>query len=269
LRNADMADACQTKLVLLLLASCGLACEAVRESVEKLTAAELRAETGELAVQPRAKNVAILGDYDGCFDLISPTNKEAPSLVKKYPALKKAKDDLNKYLEEITKGADNVTLFIGSNRQSNEVDEFNAKSDDRVSNGLCRTGFRQLADERKWNFNDMRLQEKYEQENEGIDAQQRVTALGKTAGMTKEEELESWSVAVKKEMADLHLKNLLRMGQRGAEVYFFDDVQEYLDAVCEEVFLRYKDSFTTYIVRFSWYHMAIDGARLTWKKCGE
>mmetsp|Transcript_27228 Transcript_27228/g.63440 ORF Transcript_27228/g.63440 Transcript_27228/m.63440 type:complete len:88 (+) Transcript_27228:175-438(+) len=60
-------------------------------------------------------------------------------------------------------------------------------------------------------------------------------------------------------MAKLHLGKLKEMHQKDVEVYFFDDFQKYLDAVCKEVFKKQLELFPnepvlkTHVVRYSWY----------------
>jgi hypothetical protein len=106
--------------------------------------------------------VAIVADYDGCWDFIAPlgpSNMKAwPRLAHMYP--KPAKkggwtfdalaDALETAIESITSERDEVHLFVGSVRQSVELDRKNAEVS---QSGSCHQAFQVMAKERGWKLN--------------------------------------------------------------------------------------------------------------------
>jgi hypothetical protein len=120
-----------------------------------------RTQQDQQAIKRRV--VAIAADYDNCFDFIAPLGVENmkawPFLAYWYPmpaddGLGWTFDGLAKLLEtaiqSITDQRDEVTLFVGSARQSSAYDRSNAK---RGQNGSCRKAYEIMAEERGWKLN--------------------------------------------------------------------------------------------------------------------
>jgi len=189
------------------------------------------------------RTVAIFADYDGCFDLISPSNPsggktddkfdQAEKLGKKFHSRRHAERLLTDYLEKITHGADNVILFSGSNRQSRERDEFNAT---RNGNGLARIGLKQLAERYNWQYNPSSLEDAG---NLPIDI------MGTHGGSEK--------------IKQMLVENNFSCLTGPTEVYFFDDVEKYLDYVRENA--KTPSNIELKTVLFDWFGICIDGTQ--------
>jgi len=193
---------------------------------------------------PKArKNVAIFADYDGCFDIISPSNLAGAKMDKMFDYAKvidrliyprsHAEKMLTAFLDEITADAAQVTLFSGSNRQSRRIDESNAVQND---NGLATTGLKQLAEDRKWHFESNLLE----------DAGKNPKKIMKTVGGSSE---------IKKLLVENNFKFLTRP----TEVYFFDDIERYLKYAREKA--KIPENIELKTVHFDWYGICIDGTQ--------
>jgi hypothetical protein len=194
-----------------------------------------------VAKEPRT--VAIFADYDGCFDLISPSNPSGANTDKMFDKAKKsgasihprshAERLLTDYLGKITEGADRVILFSGSIRQSRQADELNALAN---GNGLARTGLEQLAERYGWEFNPVLL--------EDIGTTPR-TILKTPHGSCK--------------LKQMLVENNLTCLTGPTEVYFFDDVGKQLDYVRANA--EIPDKIRLHTVLFDWYGICIDGTQ--------
>lgn len=115
------------------------------------------------------RRVAIFADYDGCWDLPCAASQPGSELLESMTTDFEAKvEDTNNthtvenvndlvmtfVKEQIIKGASEVTLFIGSNRQSDELEEMN---EERNRNGKALTELSKLAKHVGWKFNPARL----------------------------------------------------------------------------------------------------------------
>jgi len=188
-------------------------------------------------------HVAIFADYDGCFDVISPSNPAGAKMDKMFDYAKEidrllyprshAEKMLTKFLDQITADATQVTLFSGSNRQSRKLDESNAVQND---NGLARTGLKKLAEERKWHYESNLLE----------DAGQNPSSIMSTAGGSSE---------IKKLLVENNFKFLTGPTQ----VYFFDDVEKYLKYA--RVNATIPENIELKTVQFDWYGICIDGTQ--------
>ncbi len=91
-------------------------------------------------------------DYDGCGDILFNEIKA------KYPQHKETLQWLaNSFLQclkDIAASADHVILYVGSLRQSIEIDHRNCENN---KNGLCFLNYEQLCRENKWEFNKLLL----------------------------------------------------------------------------------------------------------------
>jgi len=184
--------------------------------------------------------VAIFADYDGCFDIISPSNPSGGNADKKFDLAEKlgrkfhprrhAERLLTDYLEKITHGADNVILFSGSNRQSRQADEDNAE---RNGNGLARIGLKQLAERYNWQYNPMSLEDACK------------LPMDTHGGSEK----------IKQMLVENNFSCLT--GQ--TEVYFFDDVEKYLDYVRANA--KTPSNIELKTVLFDWFAICIDGTQ--------
>lgn len=184
------------------------------------------------------KTVAIFADYDGCFDIISPSNPKGAKMDQMFDyaaevgALihpkKYAENLLTDYLKQITAGADEVILLSGSNRQCRRSDTANSVQND---NGLAVPGLKQLAKQSGWDFDAHRL------EDVGMD----------TGTITDKE--------IKRALVE---NNFTRL-PGPTEVYFFDDVPKYLKYVRD--FAEIPADIEMKTVLFDWYGICIDGAQ--------
>eukprot|EP00973_Karenia_brevis_P055270 7684426-Karenia_brevis.AAC.1 len=183
------------------------------------------------------KAVAIIADYDGCFDIISPSNLRGSKMDKMFEFAEQmdklfhrrvfAEQLLLGFLDEITADASDVILFSGSSRQTPESDQCNATLND---NGESIAGLRQLAQEKGWVFDP--------------------SLLGRNSAQCI-----FW---MKKEIVERHCRKL---GGTGIEVvvYFFDDIEKYLNHVREHARLPSDVHLET--VLFDWYGICIDGTQ--------
>mmetsp|Transcript_8776 Transcript_8776/g.15092 ORF Transcript_8776/g.15092 Transcript_8776/m.15092 type:complete len:344 (+) Transcript_8776:67-1098(+) len=193
--------------------------------------------------EARKKTVVIFADYDGCFDIISPSHLPGSKIDKMLEYAKQidrllyprshAEKMLTKFLDQITADATRVTLFSGSNRQSRKLDESNAVQND---NGLARTGLKKLAEERKWHYESNLLE----------DAGQNPSSIMSTAGGSSE---------IKKLLVENNFKFLTGPTQ----VYFFDDVEKYLKYA--RVNATIPENIELKTVQFDWYGICIDGTQ--------
>jgi len=86
--------------------------------------------SGDKLTSAKGDVVAIFADYDGCFDLVNPLltddHQSSPGFFRHYkksPLYMQERIKLIDGLKAITRGASKVILFVGSNRQSNHLDE--------------------------------------------------------------------------------------------------------------------------------------------------
>mmetsp|Transcript_68346 Transcript_68346/g.154745 ORF Transcript_68346/g.154745 Transcript_68346/m.154745 type:complete len:229 (-) Transcript_68346:128-814(-) len=195
--------------------------------------------------------VVIWADYDGCFDLLaSPVTEEVQTqAVNKWKdkehrasvahTVAEAKNRLTAYLDHITKGADRVIIFSGSNRQSDMIETVNMEVN---GNGNSQTQLRQFAKSKGWEFNDARLQEVWGDHN------------------THDKFSEKGSEYLKKMMAKNNWKHL--KSRPGAHVYFFDDGYHYLKAVKNHVPIPSECNAQLTVVHFDWLAYCLEGKDL-------
>jgi hypothetical protein len=189
------------------------------------------------------KTVAIFADYDGCFDLISPSNPTGGDIDKMFADAEKlginlhpksyAEHLLTDFLGNITDGADHVILFCGSNRQCRRTDEFNARSN---GNGLASIGLKRLAEKNGWQFNPVLLEDVGANPND---------IMNTPGGSSK----------IKQMLAENNFTCLTGP----TEVYFFDDVQEYLNYVRFHAKIPRNIELKT--VLFDWYGICFNGTQ--------
>eukprot|EP00930_Biecheleria_cincta_P057158 TRINITY_DN43130_c0_g1_i1.p1 TRINITY_DN43130_c0_g1~~TRINITY_DN43130_c0_g1_i1.p1 ORF type:complete len:353 (+),score=43.50 TRINITY_DN43130_c0_g1_i1:61-1059(+) len=186
------------------------------------------------------RTVAIFADYDGCFDITSASNMENSSQFRlhlekmlarekkpKLHSVEEMQELLMGFVHKITAGASEVILFIGSNRQSEDIEQncmFHNK------NRHCKTSLQELASQENWTFNQARLDE----------------VLPPKA--------DDWSEGSK------HLKRLMaehnfRKLKGPTDVYFFDDVEPYLQSTAESADIPQNINFHT--VHFSWFDLML------------
>jgi len=195
-------------------------------------------------VTGQVKTVAIFADYDGCFDIISPSNPAGAKLDNmvnyadqigrlRHPR-SYAENVLKKFLGEITAGAEKVILFSGSNRQSRKADDYNALQND---NGSAMVGLKQLAEARGWHFNPKLL--------EDVGVNPSAVMSGKDG-----------SSRIKQLLAE---NNFTCLKDQYTEVYFFDDVEKYLNYTREKATIPENIKLKT--VWYDWYGICIDGTQ--------
>lgn len=187
--------------------------------------------------------VAIFADYDGCFDLISPSNPAGAKMDKMFDYADQigkllhpriyVQKLLEDFLKEITVGAARVVVFSGSNRQSRKADEFNSVQNE---NGLAMMGLEKLAEQKGWQFNDNLL------EDAGINPGDIMNSVG---GSSK----------IKQMLAEKNFDHL----KGPATVYFFDDVEKYLKFIRKHATIPKNIELKT--VLFDWYGICIDGTQ--------
>ena len=188
-----------------------------------------------MATDRASKVVAIIADYDGCFDITSPSNRcgakmdrmfeFAESIDRLLHTRAAAEALLNNFLDEITADA-KVYLFSGSNRQSAKQDTFNAVQND---NGEAFDGLQQLAQIKGWGWDG--------------------TLLGAGARPPTE---------IKQSIVERHCSTFA-----GTEVevvvYYFDDIEKYLKHVREHA--EVPENIELKTVLFDWYGICIDGSQ--------
>mmetsp|Transcript_1264 Transcript_1264/g.2454 ORF Transcript_1264/g.2454 Transcript_1264/m.2454 type:complete len:353 (-) Transcript_1264:391-1449(-) len=192
---------------------------------------------------PKTKHVAIFADYDGCFDVISPSNPAGAKMDKMFDYAKEidrllyprshAEKMLADVLKTITADAFEVILFSGSNRQSRKADEDNAVQN---QNGLAMTGLKELAEDNGWQFEPNLLE----------DAGKNVSEIMSAVGGSSE---------VKRMLAENNFQRLTGP----AEVYFFDDIEKYLKYTRDTA--NIPDNIELKTVHFDWYGICIDGTQ--------
>mmetsp|Transcript_13429 Transcript_13429/g.23131 ORF Transcript_13429/g.23131 Transcript_13429/m.23131 type:complete len:283 (+) Transcript_13429:105-953(+) len=189
------------------------------------------------------KTVAIFADYDGCFDIVSPSNLAGAKMDKMFDYAeqigrllhprKYAQKLLEDFLKEITADAEKVVVFSGSNRQSHKADEFNSVQND---NGLAMVGLKKLAEEKGWEFDANLL------EDVGLNPSDIMNSVG---GSSK----------IKQMLAENNFKHL----KGPTTAYFFDDVEKYLKFTRVNATVPENIEFKT--VLFDWYGICIDGTQ--------
>lgn len=206
--------------------------------------------------------LVIWADYDGCFDIISPTNtfaqkiyagqaknmKKERNRVEPFKTLEEVQQMLRGKLKEMAAGYDEVTLFIGSNRQSEELENYNEKEN---QNGKSMTGLAQLVGELgaemdntpPWKFNNAIL------ETEG----------GHWNEAKVREIFNRGSAPLKRRMAQHLWRHVSKsVAKTGVDVVFFDDNAEYLVAVAKE---KIPQGMNLYLVHFDNFGIAFEGGR--------
>mmetsp|Transcript_75419 Transcript_75419/g.133509 ORF Transcript_75419/g.133509 Transcript_75419/m.133509 type:complete len:353 (-) Transcript_75419:415-1473(-) len=192
---------------------------------------------------PKTKHVAIFADYDGCFDIISPSNPAGAKMDKMFAYAKQidrliyprdhAEKMLTNFLDEITADAAQVTIFSGSNRQSRKADESNAVQND---NGLAMTGLKGLAEDKGWQFKSILLE----------DAAKNPKEIMSVVGGSSE---------IKRMLAENNFTCLTGP----TDVYFFDDIEKYLKYTRDTA--NIPDNIELKTVHFDWYGICIDGTQ--------
>jgi hypothetical protein len=101
------------------------------------------------------KRVVISQDYDGCYSIVAPNgvenerNGHNKQIYKQYPDLNSKLEKLpilyNDYLTDLTKEAESVSVYVGSDRQSKALDELNIR---RNKNGSAFSALNSLCEER-------------------------------------------------------------------------------------------------------------------------
>jgi len=193
--------------------------------------------------EARKKTVVIFADYDGCFDIISPSHLPGSKIDKMLEYAKQidrllyprshAEKMLADVLKTITADAFEVILFSGSNRQSRKADEDNAVQN---QNGLAMTGLKELAEDNGWQFEPNLLE----------DAGKNVSEIMSAVGGSSE---------VKRMLAENNFQRLTGP----AEVYFFDDIEKYLKYTRETANIPENIKLKT--VNFDWYGICIEGTQ--------
>mmetsp|Transcript_8773 Transcript_8773/g.15086 ORF Transcript_8773/g.15086 Transcript_8773/m.15086 type:complete len:376 (-) Transcript_8773:313-1440(-) len=189
------------------------------------------------------KIVAIFADYDGCFDVISPSNPAGAKMDKMFDYAKQinrllyprrhAEKMLTDFLDKITADAGQVLLFSGSNRQSRKADESNAVQND---NGLAMTGLKGLAEDKGWQFKSILLE----------DAAKNPKEIMSVVGGSSE---------IKRMLAENNFTCLTGP----TDVYFFDDIEKYLKYTRETANIPENIKLKT--VNFDWYGICIEGTQ--------
>lgn len=182
------------------------------------------------------KNVAIFADYDGCFDIISPSNPSDGKMDKMFEYAeqinrlienkKVAQDLLTEYLNNITADAGRVILFSGSNRQSPKADTDNSIQND---NGLSIEGLRELAKNKNWEWNGNLLD---------------VPIVN--------------PFQLKQQIVETHCSIFVDKDVEW-EAYFFDDIEKYLKYVQKNAKIPPNVKLNT--VLFDWYGICIEGSQ--------
>lgn len=207
---------------------------------------------GPTFIRPRAKIAAIFLDYDGCGDIISPSNPMNHNNGEKWKqyleprglTYQQVAGYLWNALEQIGEGRDKVILFVGSNRQSIYHDRFNGEHNE---NGLALGtdgGFELLAAKYK---------------DKGWELNKALLADGGVLGSAwnNASKRYDWSIdeVVKKELAENNFKQLQNLGP--VDAYFIDDKKKYIDYARHQA--KVPENINFYTVHFDWYDYAFNG----------
>mmetsp|Transcript_126012 Transcript_126012/g.218515 ORF Transcript_126012/g.218515 Transcript_126012/m.218515 type:complete len:306 (-) Transcript_126012:16-933(-) len=206
------------------------------------------------------KTVAIFADYDGCFDIVSPSNLAGAKMDKMFDYAAQigtllhrrdyAEKMLTDFLKEITANADEVILFSASNRQSRKVDEFSAAQND---NGSAMTGLKDLAKAKGWQFNPSLLEDAGTPVDEFLPP-----GFGRFSSFDDFRDpdlVQSGSGKIKQMLAENNFACL----PGPAEVYFFADVEKYLTYTRNMAHIPENIELKT--VLFDWYGICIEGTQ--------
>jgi len=194
-----------------------------------------------------ASTVAILADYDGCWDVISETNPVASEKAFQECGANYTfvKGILESGITSITRDK-KVTLFVGSNRQSPQVDKFN---NERNQNGLAlgnNGAFERWADKYKtqgWSLNKVLLS----------DGDTSFSSWGNDSAFSwgfngKDQDL-------KVRIAENSFKHLNCTGK--TDVFFFDDKADVLEHVRQTA--KIPQHINVYTVHYDCYSYALEG----------
>jgi len=191
--------------------------------------------------------VAIFADYDGCWDVISETNPKANEEVFQAVGANYTfvKDILESAIASITHNK-KVTLFVGSNRQSSQLNNFN---NERNQNGLAlgKDGFFERWAEKNqtkgWSLNKALL-------SDG-DASFSSWGNGRASPWGVGEKDEDLKVRI----AENNFKYL--NGADKIDVFFFDDKAHYLEHVRKTA--KVPPHINFYTVHYDWYSYVFEG----------
>jgi hypothetical protein len=186
------------------------------------------------------RTVAIFADYDGCWDVISETNPLANEKVFQTEGAR-----LERAIASITRGK-KVILFVGSNRQSSRIDNFN-NGHNRNGLALGKDGsFERWAEKHKtkgWSLNKALLS----------DGDTPFSSWGKDRpspwGFSEKDE------DLKVRIAENNFKYLNCTDK--IDVFFFDDKADYLEHVRKTAKIPQHINF--YTVHYDWYSYALEG----------
>jgi len=189
--------------------------------------------------------VAIFADYDGCWDVISETNPLANEEVFQANGANYTfvKDVLESAIASITHDKD-VILFVGSNRQSPQMDILNNKLN---QNGLAlgkNGSFERWAETKKtkgWSLNKALL-------SDGNVPFSSWDSDGASSWRPVEKEKDA-----KVRIAENNFKYLNCNGK--VDVFFFDDKANYLEHVRKTAKIPQHINF--YTVHYDWYSYAL------------
>lgn len=194
---------------------------------------------------PQLPKVAIFADYDACWDILVPPRglyiRFRPEELGEVEAWKDtAEGFLKRAIDNITAGRE-VTLFVGSNRQSQGLDATRT-TDYKNGRALGQGGaFEQLAEKLHFKLNKALLSD----------------GLEPFSGWNNSEALDPWG----KGEADRDLKvrivrnNFKQLNGTGnVSVFFFDDMSEFLDYVREKVRVELENNtIKFYTVHYDWF----------------
>jgi len=196
-----------------------------------------------------AKITILSLDYDGCSDILFDDVVTTQS-IKSESTLRHLRSLFEELLNRITADSSIVELYVGSDRQDNQLDNL-GNSVNR--NGLCFKNFEKLCNEKNWRFKKLLMADianllpcGHSMENSGVKI---------TNDFVK---INNWSSKSKSVILNHQLQDVIK-NHPGDEInfYFMDDHDYNIRSVVE-YFGKSRnlipDNIDFYLVEHNWYH---------------
>jgi len=199
-------------------------------------------------------------DYDGCSDILfdelivglDPTNSEKKELLHQ-------RKNLEKFLDEKATESSETELYVGSLRQSHDLDEENHR---QSKNGRCLTNLPKLSDEKLWKFRRLLLADEQNKKAAGTAFEDK--RLKCKLGL-KNNAIKSFKIAtLMAQLCDASKNH----PDKKIHFYFLDDdnrdyilsgIQQYVEHDIN--FTKSYPNICLYLIKFDWYGEAVEKTR--------